>query len=124
METVEESYHFGPLVGEVQITQLRSVAFNEQCLSVTSTDNDATGLRMHAGANVCIRFLATFCQNVLSSSKTCVELGCGTGVVGLAAARSAKHLIKNLILTDGDERALRLATLNAEVIGSLFACHN
>ena len=111
-EVTEEVFDLGP-IGEMRVKQLKSDAFNTCCLSINSHERDSTGLRIHAGAHVLVRLIAS--QKDIIKDKKCCELGCGTGLVGLAVM---KHLDLNaMYITDGDSRAIELSRLNIEALG-------
>jgi len=113
MDLVTESLYLGKEVGEISISQLKPDIFNFSCLQVNSHDNDATGLRVHAGAHTLIRFL--ICYKFLFCGKSCCEIGTGSGLVGIISAKYINDL--SIILTDGDPRAIELAKINANILG-------
>ena len=70
------------------------------------SSGDATGHRSSGGAaRVLCHWLARSAGPLALRSRRVVELGCGLGLAGLYAARTAAAVT----LTDGDERALCLA---------------
>lgn len=114
LSTLQVEY-FGPILGNVGISQLPMIDFNQACLSSNSkgSDNfDSTGKRMYAGAHVSIRFLTSFKD--LVHQKTVIELGCGTGAVGLLANSQAK--MSTLLLTDGNSDTLEITAKNISII--------
>ncbi|OQS01665.1 hypothetical protein ACHHYP_00416 [Achlya hypogyna] len=106
-----EDVDFGA-AGTFPIYQYRQANFNQLCLGANSSSQDATGLRVYAGAHVLARFLASPAAAALLRDASLVELGCGTGAVGAATAVAAP--LKRLLVTDGDERACALAQRNVE----------
>jgi len=65
-----------------------------------------------------VAYLVEHKQELFIGSRPCLELGCGLGICGLAAAAlGAKHVI----LTDGDEQVLLLAQEAVETNRALFA---
>jgi hypothetical protein len=88
---------FLPPFNTLQLYQLTHQDFQTSCLQVnlptTIEDGDSTGLRVYAGAHVLVRLLGLFPRildydfNDERSSETrsggIIELGCGTGVVGI-----------------------------------------
>lgn len=107
-----EKYYFGHLIGEIEISQMKSTVFNESCLQSNSNETDSTGLRLHAGAHIEVRFLAKYGLNALSD-KLVIELGSGTGVVSLTII----HKPKILFITDGDERSRKTIERNNRTLG-------
>lgn len=117
--------------GHISILQLNGQAFHERCLSSNSISVDNTGLRLHGGTIVAIRFLRDYAfskilthMRVLDVLNTNVlsicELGCGTGVFGLLGTSMGRPgafvdrdlVIKALTLTDGNEDSVQLAREN------------
>jgi predicted nicotinamide N-methyase len=114
LSTLEVEY-LGPILGNVEIYQLPMFDFNQACLSASSkaSDNfDSTGKRMYAGAHVAIRFLTIFKD--LIKNKTVIELGCGTGAVGLLANSQAR--MSRLLLTDGNSDTLHITSKNVSLL--------
>jgi len=110
MSTLQEEY-FGRQIGSIALYQLPMLEFNQACMSSNSTqekDFDSTGKRMYAGAHVAIRFLAAHSELLLNRSV--IELGCGTGAVGLLANEHAN--IRKLVLTDGNRDTLVITERN------------
>jgi hypothetical protein len=98
--------------GTFDIFQYRQGKFNELCLGANVETQDATGLRVYAGAHVLAHFFASPVGSMLLKGQRIVEIGCGTGVVGCLAAVSSE--IRSLTLTDGDFRACALAERNLD----------
>ena len=55
--TRTEASDFGPAVGTTGFVQFSGGAFHNACLQANSKVDDSTGLRIHSGARVAIRFL-------------------------------------------------------------------
>lgn len=113
---VEETLDLGPL-GLTKLYQVPGSEFQIACLQRNSMDSDNTGYRVHAGAHVAIRFLDTL--SGLLSGKRVIELGAGSGVVGVAASRIAT--LSHAALTDGNSLALDIVRLNANAV-SCWVC--
>ena len=80
MNLIAESVYFGPLYHDDQSTtilQLNSIEFHETCLQEHEKDRvvDSTGMRIHAGLHVAVRFLLRF--PLFLKGKRVLELGCG-----------------------------------------------
>ena len=115
MATCTEAIDFGPAVGTKSIVQFSGGAFHNACLQENSKVDDSTGLRIHSGAHVAIRFLL---KNPQLVSNQCVcELGCGTGVYGLVGTRGGS-LSSQLTLTDGNTETVNLAHKNVQLLAS------
>ncbi|KDO29259.1 hypothetical protein SPRG_19922 [Saprolegnia parasitica CBS 223.65] len=106
-----EDVDFGA-TGTFPMYQYRQAQFNQLCLGANSTHQDATGLRVYAGAHVLARFLGSTPGRALLHDARLVELGCGTGAVGSVTAVTAS--VKKLLVTDGDARAVALAQRNVQ----------
>ncbi len=59
--------------------------------------------------------------SISSAGKTCVELGCGTGLVGICLARLGACAA--ISLTDGNSQSLENCCRNLQQNGVLFADH-
>jgi predicted nicotinamide N-methyase len=97
----------------------RAHAHNNNSAHTASSAGDATGHRSSGGAaRVLCHFLRVHAAPLSLRGRRVVELGCGLGLAGLYAARTAAAVT----LTDGDARALRLAiashALNAPLLAS------
>jgi SAM-dependent methyltransferase len=108
---LEEVLDLGPL-GPTKLFQVPGSDFQIACLQRNSVNSDNTGYRVHAGAYVAIRFLEK--MSALLEGKHVLELGTGSGVVGVVASRLAA--LASIALTDGNAKALDIATLNAQSI--------
>ena len=80
MTLVPESVYFGPQYQDGQTTtilQLNSKEFHETCLQQHEKDRavDSTGMRIHAGLHVAVRFLLRF--PLFLKDQRVLELGCG-----------------------------------------------
>ena len=80
MTLIPESVCFGSLYDDdhpTTILQLNSVAFHETCLQEHEKDRavDSTGMRIHAGLHVAVRFLLRF--PLFLKDQRVLELGCG-----------------------------------------------
>ncbi|ETW01786.1 hypothetical protein H310_06367 [Aphanomyces invadans] len=111
MAIAEETVEFGD-AGTYSFFQYGSADYNHMCLTSNSASQDSTGLRVYSGAQVMARFLASADGLALLRGKRVIELGCGTGVIGCVAG--ARAILSDLVLTDGDERAVALAQRNLE----------
>lgn len=125
MQGVSEIVDFGPSLGTEQIVQLAGEAFHNACLQVNSKNVDNTGLRIHAGAHVAIRFLLA--NSILIGNRRVCELGCGTGVFGLIGTRGGS-IPSQLVLTDGNPDTVEIAKLNVQQLAapsssSKVSCH-
>lgn len=115
MATCTEAIDFGPTVGIKSIVQFSGGAFHNACLQANSKVDDSTGLRIHSGAHVAIRFLLKY--PLLVSNQRICELGCGTGVYGLVGTRGGS-LSSHLTLTDGNAETVNLALKNVQLLAS------
>lgn len=111
MKNCVEKVNFGPNFGDVDVVQLAADAFHNACLQVNSISTDNTGLRMHAGAHVAIRFLLRY-PHLIDNLRLC-ELGCGTGVFGLIGTRGGT-VSSHLLLTDGNADTVKIASKNSQ----------
>ena len=109
LQTCTEKINFGELFGDFEICQCSAVEFHRACLQSNSNESDNTGLRIHAGAHVAIRFLLRY--PILISGKKVIELGCGTGVFGLVSTRLGT-VTSYILLTDGSEESIKMAHTN------------
>lgn len=79
---------------------------------------DWTGLQVWPGARVLLSFLANHRPDLLAGRRRVVELGCGTGAVGLALAPRFEldaPGATTLVLTDGQPALVEIAGANAEL---------
>jgi hypothetical protein len=106
-----ETVDFGPVVGDRSVYQACGSVFQAACLQENSSSSDCTGLRIHAGAHIAIRFLIAHPE--LIEGKSICEFGCGTGIYGLVGSRGGK-LVKRLVLTDGNGESVAVAYKNIE----------
>ena len=110
MEDCTEIIDFGPHCGKVNVIQLAGDVFHKACLQTNSFNADNTGLRMHGGAHVAIRFLLLH-PHLIENFRLC-EVGCGTGVFGLIGTRGGE-VSSHLVLTDGNGESVEIASKNA-----------
>ena len=103
-----EPVYLGPALGEVNFTQMRDGVFNDACRVEIDSEDDCTGLRIHPGGHVFIRFLGKFGRHL--ASKYVLELGCGTGLGSLAILHGCKPSC--LVSTDGNRDVLELVETN------------
>jgi predicted nicotinamide N-methyase len=112
-----ETIDFGPFSGITDIIQLSGEAFQCACLQANSMTDDSTGLRIHGGAHVAVRFLLRH-PHLIDDMKVC-EVGCGTGVYGLIGTRGGT-ISAHLALTDGNSAAVAIALQNSDQLVSLM----
>jgi predicted nicotinamide N-methyase len=108
MEWQKEEVYFGERIGTKEVYQFAERAFYDRCLQKNSTDSDSTGLRIYAGAQVFIRFMARFPE--IFENKKIIELGCGIGAVGLCCCLLSSP--QSILLTDGNESAMSMVEKN------------
>lgn len=115
----EEKVDFGSFFGEVSTLQISKLEFHQACLSKNdnSTEDsfsvsDSTGKRLYAGAHVAIRMIGFILP--IFENKNAIELGCGTGIMSLIAAKFIR--MNKLVLTDGDEDTLFITRANIKHI--------
>jgi hypothetical protein len=95
----------------------RAHARNNNSADTSVSAGDATGHRSSGGAARVLCFFLRHNRDALQlRRRRVVELGCGLGVAGLYAARTAAAVT----LTDGDERALALARLSYALSASVL----
>ena len=70
-----------------------------------------TGLQVYSGAEVLSSLFLRRPAVLRSGARDVLELGCGIGLAGVAAARALRPT-QRLALTDGETDAIRLAALN------------
>ena len=104
----KEIVDLGPL-GPTAVYQVSGSEFQNACLQANSVESDNTGYRLHGGAYVAIRAIAK--MSFLFEGKRVLELGTGSGIVGIAASKLAE--LASVALTDGNARALDIARMNA-----------
>jgi 2-polyprenyl-3-methyl-5-hydroxy-6-metoxy-1,4-benzoquinol methylase len=108
MEWQKEEVYFGERIGTRGVYQFVERAFYDRCLQKNSSDSDSTGLRIYAGAQVFIRFMARY-PEFLENQRVC-ELGCGVGAVGLCCCLLCSP--QSILLTDGNESAMAMVEKN------------
>eukprot|EP01041_Mallomonas_annulata_P013241 gene13241-28028_t len=106
-----EDVEVGGTLGVFKISQLTGSAFQEACLQ-KNDGNDNTGLRLHHGSHVACLFIKHLTS--LVKDKHLLELGCGTGLLGLFTARDCE--VGSILLTDGNDGAITLAMRNMHSI--------
>lgn len=107
----QEIIDLGPL-GPTAVYQVSGSEFQNACLQANSVDSDNTGYRLHGGAYVAIRAIAKL--PFLFEGKRVLELGTGSGVVGIVASKLSP--LASIALTDGNARALDIARMNAKSV--------
>jgi SAM-dependent methyltransferase len=100
--------YLGPKLSNVKFYQLSYQQFHFECLQKNSSESDSTGKRLYAGGHVGIRFLQYF-QDLLVGTSI-LELGCGTGIIGLSTFLHSSP--SRLLLTDGSEETLQITQKN------------
>lgn len=108
IDTIEETVNFGPNIGDIKVFQFSGSAFNSACSSSNSNANDCTGCRVYSGMHVEARFLA--CHSELVNDKKVVEIGCGTGLLGISVCLASRPA--SMVLTDGNARSITLTNRN------------
>lgn len=93
----------------IQLLQLDPLSYLRGC-SGRGWLEDGTGLRVCCATLSLIRLLSR-CRSLLTDKRV-LELGCGTGVVGLSLLRLAAPSV--LVLTDGNPSAVDLTRANVE----------
>ncbi|MBO4251371.1 MAG: 50S ribosomal protein L11 methyltransferase [Clostridia bacterium] len=81
---------------------------NEKVVLLDS--NMAFGTGEHETTSMCVKFL----QKYVDAGSTVIDVGCGSGILGIAAAKLGA---KKVIMTDIDECAVEAATHNVELNG-------
>ena len=81
---------------------------NEKVVLLDS--NMAFGTGEHETTSMCVEFL----QKYVNAGSTVIDVGCGSGILGIAAARLGA---KNVIMTDIDECAVEAANHNVKLNG-------
>lgn len=81
---------------------------NEKIVLLDS--NMAFGTGEHETTSMCVEFL----QKYVDAGSTVIDVGCGSGILGIAAAKIGA---KKVIMTDIDECAVEAATHNVELNG-------
>jgi ribosomal protein L11 methylase PrmA len=84
-------------------------------MSLSSGTNDATGFRVWTGAVLLIASLDTLVEDF--KGKRVLELGCGTGIGGIALMLSQHATPAFLCFSDADQNALKLCRRNCELNG-------
>eukprot|EP01040_Poterioochromonas_malhamensis_P015694 gene15694-17611_t len=117
VECEESEEYFGEILGNVQFYQFSYQQFQLDCLSCNSNNHDSTGKRLYAGGHVGIRFLQSL--STIVESKSVLELGCGTGIIGLSLfLRQDTSGPSRLLLTDGALPTLEITEKNVQRINS------
>ena len=110
-----EKICFGGYLGDCELLQLTGTEFSDLCKQDSENDDDNTGLRVHGGSHVLIRFLVK--HRSIMNSVDLVEIGSGTGVAAVAAVRcmvKSDMRAKSYLITDGNEKAVQLCHWNIE----------
>lgn len=118
LELTSENIDF--VIDCVDILQIRGDIFHSKCLSINSSQIDSTGLRIHAGAYVGIRFLSSRILfdnfQIFNSKSNVIEIGCGTGIFGMVGLYNnyskENKSFNSLTVTDGNISAIDIAKLN------------
>ena len=107
-------------MGAVELLQLDPVAYHRECCD--RGGEDSTGMRVCCATLSLVRLLSLLRCRL--SGRRVLELGCGTGIVGLALLKVATPL--SLVLTDGNPSAVALAqeniTRNAPTTPGVSCC--
>ncbi|MDE5896302.1 MAG: 50S ribosomal protein L11 methyltransferase [Clostridia bacterium] len=105
--------HFRPLhIGERVVVVPEWIAYQPQpCEATVLLDsNMAFGTGEHETTSMCLELLQTY----LKAGDTCIDVGCGSGILGIAAAKLGAS---RCYLTDIDPIAVESATHNAQKNG-------
>lgn len=115
VECEEMEEYFGERLKNVKFYQFSYQQFQLDCLSKNSTSYDSTGKRLYAGGHVGIRFLQFLSPIV--NHKALLELGCGTGIIGLSLLlEDPISSPAKLLLTDGALPTLQITEKNVQKI--------
>jgi hypothetical protein len=112
VDFIVDDEYFGPNIGNVGIIQRSRLCHHNDCLAQNSQSDDSTGLRVYSASHILLRFLCSNECDPLVRLKSVVELGCGTGAVGLLSHRHLQY--ENLLQTDGNDIAIQLCQKNHE----------
>lgn len=104
-----ETENFGTC-GLYEVYQTSSSEYLDICLFKNSNNDDSTGCRVYVGAHVLIRFLTSSIGFRLTNDRSVVELGCGTGIVGILGFK-LNHF-RNIVISDGNSKACSITSLN------------
>lgn len=106
-EDVEETIVSFGSKKSISVLTLNGSSFHRACL--TDAAGDMTGLRVYGASQILGLFLMAHPNFV--EGKSCVELGCGVGALGLLVSSLGSEF---MCCTDGTPMALDLARLNME----------
>lgn len=115
--------HFRPIhIGERVVVVPEWIAYGakEGEAVVLLDSNMAFGTGEHETTSMCLEFL----QEYFKAGDTCIDVGCGSGILGIAAAKLGA---KKCYLTDLDPIAVESARHNAEkngVTGTVEVAHS
>ena len=97
-------------LGIVEIEQADHGSFLEKCCD---SSDDSTGLRAYSGSHVFCRFLCAFAERVFCDDGVeAIEIGGGVALNTIALTRCRNAKYKTLICSDGNQRAVDIATKN------------
>ena len=105
--------HFRPLhIGKRVVVVPEWIDYQKRAgeVIVTLDSNMAFGTGEHETTSMCIEYL----QDYLKEGATCIDVGCGSGILGIAAAKMGACMS---YLTDIDPIAVESATHNAQKNG-------
>ena len=105
--------HFRPLrIGERVVVCPEWIEYNKTCdeVVVKLDSNMAFGTGEHETTSMCLKLL----QKYLTPESVCIDVGCGSGILGIAAVKLGAKLA---YLTDIDPVAIESANHNAEING-------
>lgn len=105
--------HFRPLhIGSKVVIVPEWIAYEkkEHEITVTLDSNMAFGTGEHETTSMCLELL----QECVKQGDTCIDVGCGSGILGIAAAKLGAG---KCYLTDIDTIAVQSATHNCEKNG-------
>lgn len=99
-------------IGSYSVLQVTPKEHLSKCLAVNSQRDDSTGLRAYSGSQVMVPFVCSPDIVRLTARMNVLEVGCGTGVVGLIGFLHADY--SKLVLSDGSANACAICEKNID----------